>query len=327
MDHRQLERFVDVIKTGSLSRTAKRLNISQPALSKSLRQLEDQLAARLLNRTPRGVHPTKFGEAFYERALVITAEFRRARDELEHLRGSTSGEVALGVTPGPGVLDRIVPKAIARVAKPRVALRFNVRSGTIPELLPALKRGDLDLLFTVLDERLNGVEVKSTLVFEDHFVIVLRSRHPLLARKTIPLKELLGFRWVLLQDALPLWRAIVDSASDRQIQRIAPIESNSVVFVRSMVSQTDYVGILPHYAVQASRDNEVTSIPLERIVEHRLFPRLVRPMGLVHLRENDLTPAGHLLLRSMVTVCHELGLSQSKIGVEPLEARTLRARR
>jgi DNA-binding transcriptional LysR family regulator len=64
MDKKQLERFVDVVKSGSLSQTAKRLNISQPALSKSLRQLEDQLATRLLNRTPRGVHPTKFGDAF-----------------------------------------------------------------------------------------------------------------------------------------------------------------------------------------------------------------------------------------------------------------------
>jgi hypothetical protein len=52
------------------------------------------------------------------------------------------------------------------------------------------------------------------------------------------------------------------------------------------------------------------SIPLERIVEHAPLPRLVRPMGLVHLRESDLTPAGHLLLRSMVTVCHELGLQR-----------------
>ena len=115
MDERQIERFVDVVRSGSLSRTARRLNISQPALSKSLRQLEERLATRLLHRTPRGVRATKFGDVFYRRALTIAAELRRAREELENLRGSTFGEVALGVTPGPGILDRVIPRAVARV--------------------------------------------------------------------------------------------------------------------------------------------------------------------------------------------------------------------
>jgi DNA-binding transcriptional LysR family regulator len=313
MDQKQLERFVDVVKSGSLSRTAKRLNISQPALSKSLRQLEDQLAARLLNRTPRGVHLTKFGDAFYRRALVITSEYRRAHQDLESLRGSTFGEVALGVTPGPGILDRVIPKAVARVMKARPELKLNVRSGTLSELLPALKRGDLDLLFTVLDERPDAGELQSTLIFEDHFVIVLRAKHPLLARNAIPLKELLVFRWVLLQDALPLWLAIVECGRKLQVAaQAAPIESNSVVFVRSMVAQTDYIGLLPRYAAEASAGAGITSIPLARITEHRSLPRLARPMGLVHSRESELTPAGRALLRGIMTVCHELGLSPTK---------------
>jgi DNA-binding transcriptional LysR family regulator len=313
MDKKQLERFVDVVKSGSLSQTAKRLNISQPALSKSLRQLEDQLATRLLNRTPRGVHPTKFGDAFCRRALVITSEFRRAHQDLEGLRGSTFGEVALDVTPGPGILDRVIPKAAARVVKTRPQLKLNVRSGTLSELLPALKRGDLDLLFTVLDERLDGGELQSTLIFEDHFVIVLRAKHPLLARNAIPLKELLVFRWVLLQDALPLWLAIVECGRNRQVPSDAePIESNSVVFVRSMVAQTDCIGLLPRYAAEASAGAGIAAIPLARITEQQWLPRLARPMGLVHSRESELTPAGRALLRSMLTVCHELGLSQPK---------------
>ena len=78
MDQRQFERFVDVVESGSLSRTSKRLNISQPALSKSLRLLEEQLGVRLLERGPRGVRLTKFGEAFYRRARPLISEFRRA---------------------------------------------------------------------------------------------------------------------------------------------------------------------------------------------------------------------------------------------------------
>lgn len=311
MDEKQIERFVDVVKSGSLSRTAKRLNISQPALSKSLRQLEERLATRLLHRTPRGVHPTELGEAFYHRALNIAADFRRAHEDLENLKGSAIGDIALGVTPGPGILDGVIPTVVTRVTKSRPKLKLTVRSGTVSELLPALKRGELDLLFTVLDERIDAREVKTQLIFQDHFVIIVRAKHPLLASKAITLSELLVYRWVLLQDALPLWRGIEDCGRNLKIQApFAPIESNSVVFVRAMVGQTDYIGLLPRYAAEASAGSGIRAIPLEQIAEHKMLPQLVRPMGLVHSKESELTPGGRALLRSVLTVCHELKLIQ-----------------
>src|SRR6266581_6317937 len=121
MDQKQIERFVDVVESGSLSRTSRRLNTSQPALSKSLRLLEQQLGVRLLDRGPRGVRLTKFGDLFYRRACSISSEFRRAREDIEGMKGSTEGVVALGVTPGPGILDQVIPQSIARVARKRPA--------------------------------------------------------------------------------------------------------------------------------------------------------------------------------------------------------------
>src|ERR1700722_18779404 len=96
MDQKKLERFVDGVESGSLSRTARRLNTSQPALSKSLRLLEEQLGVRLLERGPRGVRLTKFGDAFYRRARTITSEIPRAREDLEDMKGSPAGIVAPG---------------------------------------------------------------------------------------------------------------------------------------------------------------------------------------------------------------------------------------
>ena len=91
MDQRQIERFVDVVQSGNLTRTSRRLNISQPALSKSLRLLEDHLGAKLLERGPRGVRATPSGHLFYSRARFISSEFRRAREELDELKGSAVG--------------------------------------------------------------------------------------------------------------------------------------------------------------------------------------------------------------------------------------------
>ena len=282
MDQRQIERFVDVVESGSLTRTSRRLHISQPALSKSLRHLEEQLGAKLLERGPRGIKVTKFGEVFYRRARSIKAEFRRAREDLDNLIGLTAGQVTLGVTPGPGVLDSILPEAVYRVAVKRPNLRFAIRSGSASELLPSLTCGDIDILFTVLDEGVSGPDLKIEPLFEDRFVMVVNRRHPLLGAEDITLQDLLSYRWVMLQDASTLWHAIDDLAKNEGIQPNAIMESNSVVFVRSLASQTDSIGILPSHAAKLSTESgDLVSLPLERFAENSLLPRLLRPMGLV----------------------------------------------
>jgi DNA-binding transcriptional LysR family regulator len=310
VDQRQIERFIDVAETGSLSRSSRRMHVSQPALSKSLRTLEDQVGAQLLNRGPRGVRLTEFGTVFYQRARSIAAEFRRAAEELGNLRGSTAGAIAIGVTPGPGVLDRVVPKAVSRVARRRPGLKVQIRSGTLSELLPALNAGDLDVLFTVLDERVDGPDLHCRKVFDDHFALVARPAHPLFARRRIALRDLLAYRWALLEDAVPLWHVLEGIASELGIAiQFAPIESNSVVFMRTVVSENDFVGVLPSYA--AALSPELAFLPLERIAESRVLPRLSRPMGLIHRAETTLTPVGRAILRSIAAVCQELGLTQA----------------
>jgi DNA-binding transcriptional LysR family regulator len=307
MDQRQLERFIDVVESGSLSRTSRRLNISQPALSKSLRLTEEQLGIRLLERGPRGVRVTKYGDVFYKRARTIVAQFRRAWEDLEALKGSTAGQVTLGATPGPGVLDRIVPAAVSRIAARRPSLRFTIRSGTAQELLPALLQGDVDILFTVLEDHIKGPDLRIERLFEDHFVLVVNRRHPLLSRKAITLHDLAARRWAFLQDASSLWHAVEELARQQQIATQAPYETNSVMFVRTIVGQSDVIGVLPSHAAEIGAETgSLACIPLERIAEHRVLPQLARPMGVVHSTVSDLTPAGTALLRSIKAVCREL---------------------
>ena len=307
MDQRQLERFVDVIDSGSLSRTSRRLNISQPALSKSLRLIEEQLGTKLLERGPRGVRATKSGELFYRRARVITAQFRRAREDIDDLKGSTAGHVTLGATPGPGVLDRIVPGAIWRVASKRPSLRFTIRSGSSRELLPALHQGEVDILLTVIDEQIKGPDLRVDSLFEDHFVLVVNRRHPLLHARKISLADLTAHRWAFLQDAGSLWQAVEDLARQQRLTPCPPMETNSVVFVRTIVANTDAIGVLPSYAAEVGAGSGALAfIPLERLGEHRVLPRLARPLGVVHAAGSDLTPASEALLRAIKTVCHEL---------------------
>jgi len=310
MDRRQIERLVDVVESGSLTRTSERLHISQPALSKSLRHLEEELGFKLLERGPRGIKVTKFGNVFYRRARSIKAEFRRAGEELDALIGSTAGEVAVGSTPGPGILDHILPEAIYRVALKRPDLKFTVRSGTASQLLPSLTSGELDFLFTVLDDNVRGPNLRIEPLFEDHFILVVNRKHPLLKAETITLRDLSAYRWVMLQDASDLWHKLEQQAKDQGIPTMAPIESNSVVFVRTLVTRTDAIGILPSHAAELSGEaGKLASIPIDHLDDSSALPQLSRPMGLVLPTEIELTPGARAVLRSINTVCHELNLS------------------
>src|ERR1700760_5190636 len=116
MDLSQLKRFVTTVEGGSLGKAAELLNISQPGLSKSMHQLEEDFGAQLLDRGPKGVTSTAFGEAVYLRAKKILAEWRHLENERVALFNGVVGHVTIGVARGTGFGGRGVPAARAQLS-------------------------------------------------------------------------------------------------------------------------------------------------------------------------------------------------------------------
>ena len=119
MDLHRLHHFLAVVEHGSIGRAAATLNLSQPALSNSIRRLEDNLEARLFDRGPHGVTPTVFGESLAERVRLIFHEVRNAEQELAALRGLHTGHVTIGA--GPSIIAEILPAAIMNLQRKRQA--------------------------------------------------------------------------------------------------------------------------------------------------------------------------------------------------------------
>ena len=93
-----LRLFTTVVRTGSFSRAADALHISQPAISKGVRDFELQVGCRLLDRTPKGVRPTREGKALVRHAETLFAAERAAEDELLSLRNLDSGSLRIGAS-------------------------------------------------------------------------------------------------------------------------------------------------------------------------------------------------------------------------------------
>jgi LysR family nitrogen assimilation transcriptional regulator len=147
MELKPLDWFLCIAETGSLSRAALELDVSQSMLSRGVHDLEQELGQRLFHRTGRGMHPTDFGKSMLPLARRATLEVSRFNNEAKALRGKLSGPVAIGL-PG-SVAARIVAPLVkeSRERFPELSLRFvEGLSGGIEERLAA-RRIDIGLVF------------------------------------------------------------------------------------------------------------------------------------------------------------------------------------
>src|SRR5215470_2508238 len=95
---RDLDVLLAVVETGSMGKAAKRLNISQPAISKAIVELEDALGVRLVDRSRRGIEPTPYGLALQKRGISIFNDLRQGVQDIDFLSDPTKGEIRIGTT-------------------------------------------------------------------------------------------------------------------------------------------------------------------------------------------------------------------------------------
>jgi DNA-binding transcriptional LysR family regulator len=138
-----LTALVAAIEEGSLRGAARRLNISQPALTKMLRALEVELSATLLIRTSKGVKPTEQGKALHARALTVVRELKLATNEISQLSGNMVGELTIGAVPLAVML--IIPETLRTFCRAFPNIRIKVTEELYIAQLQRLRKGEVDV--------------------------------------------------------------------------------------------------------------------------------------------------------------------------------------
>lgn len=143
MEIRQLRYFAAIVETGSVSRASRALHIAQPALSKQLAQLEEELGVKLLARSVRGVTPTEAGLAVFRHAQAILKQVQATRAVAAEAGGGVTGPVAIGL---PWTITSVLGLALLRTVRERLpAVRLEVTEGPSAVLAQMLAQGKLDL--------------------------------------------------------------------------------------------------------------------------------------------------------------------------------------
>lgn len=188
-----MQALVLIEELGSIRAAAQSMNLTQPALTAAIQQLEAELKAPLLVRSKKGVTFTHFGQAFLRHAKLMVAQSRRAQDEMAQLRGHWEGTIKMAVSPAIGL--GLLPQALRQFTVQHPEVKVHCRDGLYPSIAPVIRDGTLDFALTPV----HRVDLESDLVAEPLYssqvVIVSGVSHPL--SRAVRLAQLQDCAWVL----------------------------------------------------------------------------------------------------------------------------------
>ncbi|WP_431225045.1 LysR substrate-binding domain-containing protein [Serratia sp. L9] len=231
-----------VIQYGSIRAAAKALKQTQPAVTRSIKALEEILGAPLIVRGTKGIVLTEIGQLFEPRMKLILHELERGVDEIKQAIGDFQGTIAFGSSYLPTF--SILPQIIKRAHKKHSDIRISLEVGQFSELLPLLRLGQLEFFIGVVsdDISINGF-IKENLV-ETDFCIVAGNGHPL--AKSTSLVELCGANWYLPKAEAGYYSQLKSLLFPAGIGTSGSVLiSNSTAVAEQLVIHGDYLSIGP----------------------------------------------------------------------------------
>lgn len=247
MNVRQLHYFLQIAELKSFTRAAAVLHVAQPALSRSIRLLEDELGVQLFHRTERGVQLTESGELLRARAAKLIADFAQVRDEVAAQATELRGELTVGVPPSMREMVTLPLVRLFRTRHPRVLLRVNEGISTV--LNELVHTGRLDMAVVSATEPLASLQHESLLT-EAMYLIGPRSAR-LNPRREVSIRRLAEVPLVVTLRPNAL-RALVEEALAHVGHPLEPVlEANATSVMLDVVAAGDGFTVLPYCAAHA----------------------------------------------------------------------------
>ena len=288
--------LMSVVQAGSMSKAAGHLGTAQPALSRSIAELEHALGVRLLDRSPRGVEPTAYGRALIKRGVAVFDELRQGVRDIEFLADPTAGELRIGATES--LAGAIVSPLIERLSSSHRRMEFHVTTGDLGRLLHSLANRNIEFALSRIHHPIADEQFSAETMFHDSYVVVAGKRSPWARRRRIQLADLVKERWTLFPpDTLP--GALVAEAfrSNGLEPPRATVSTLSLNVHNRLLATGRFLALQPGYPFRLpGKHPSLTTLPVELSVTRR-------PVAIVTLKGRTLSPqAQHFLdrLRSVV---------------------------
>ncbi|HEY1997617.1 LysR family transcriptional regulator [Paraburkholderia sp.] len=285
INSRRLTHLIALAEEGSFARAAGRVHLSQPALSRSIQALEDELGMKLFDRAARGVAMTAAGRLLVERARRVLFETRCLFRDVELLKAHELGEVRIGLGPYAAVV--LLPDLLIEFSRRFPKIKISIELGEGDALMDKLRAEQID--FVVTDRRVPPVtpDVAMRRLPRHEGAWFARPGHPLMMRGPVPLAALREFPLVSVS-LPPFMKDVLHRLFKYRAHEQIPVqvECNDLAVLKDVVAQTD--AVIFGTASALRRDLEarrLARIPLTNP------PRLGLEFALVYLAERTPSPA------------------------------------
>ena len=250
----QLRNLISITQSQNFSIASRALNVSQSSLHRAARGLENQLGTILFEKTTNGITSSKAALKLARLSKLAFNEITQAREEVNAFHNRELGKITIGSMP----LARasILPTTIIEINKRFPNFKISVIDGIYDDLLNHLRNGDIDLLIGALRFPNPSEDIKQEKLFASSIEILARAGHPLITERTLTLKKLSVYPWVILRPGTPtraLFDKVFTSEGVEMPERI--VESGSQGLVRSILLGEDWLTMSSEHQFQHELEN------------------------------------------------------------------------
>ncbi|GGU21067.1 LysR substrate-binding domain-containing protein [Nocardioides albus] len=276
-----------IAEAGSVVGAAELLHVTQPVVTRGLREVEEILGVTLFERLPRGVQPTVYGEAFLAHAGAVLAQLRAAEDQIERLRSGDLGTITVGAH---FAGSKLLPLAIAGLKKEHPNVVVTVKEA-IPEALERqLLTGELDVIVGRLPRRTSD-RIRRVKLHEEPFRIAARLGHPIHDHPDPQLADTARFPWILPPEQTRLRTELERVFAEQRVDLPADVvECTSIVTLRDLLHASDMITAVPMFVVE--QDPDLRSLAIE-------LSNIRRSVGVMVDAERPLAPVAAILIRHL----------------------------
>jgi LysR family transcriptional regulator of abg operon len=289
----QIRAFVEVARHGSIRGASRTLAVSQPALTKSIRELETGMGAQLFVRRSQGVALTVCGDSFFQHACLILEELRAARESIAQTLGEFRGQVNIGL--GASISRSLMPTAIANFQRQHPEVKVRIVEGQLVSMIDELRQGKLDFTINTWYRSPWEREFSFEKLLEKRFAIFARPDHPAIDARH--LSQLSACRWAMPSPQGSYFRQMEEFFQRHDIQPDIGVVCETFTSSINLAARSDYLTVLPEDMGQDIQHRDL----LKRLNIQELLP--MAGYYLIQRRDTPPTPLTALLISHFRRLC------------------------
>jgi DNA-binding transcriptional LysR family regulator len=278
--------LLSVVQAGGMGKAAERLGTSQPAISRSIADLEEALGVRLVDRSRRGIEPTPYGRALIQRSTAVFDELQQAVKDIEFLADPTAGELRVGASIA--VAAGFMVAVIDRLSGRHPRLNFHLLAADTAMTYRALEERKIDLAVVHMIEPLPRGELDAEILFHEPQAVAAAAENPWTRRRSLKLADLMDEPWTLPAPDTQFGRLAMEAFRANGLGLPRKLITSSLPVRQELVATGRFLTMVPSVVLAfPPRNAALKRLPID-------LPTTRRPVGLVTLKNRTLSSVAEL---------------------------------